>query len=80
LAYILHPRKLIFACGRITSRITIEKSKPHIATHFLHNLVKNENGESQSKDYEKWDIQTLYALLEGLEHSTNYVKFRNARK
>jgi len=32
--------------------------------------VKNENGESQSKDYEKWDIQTLYALLEGLEHST----------
>jgi hypothetical protein len=42
--------------------------------------VKNENGESQSKDYEKWDVQTLYVLLEGLEHSKNYVKFRNARK
>jgi hypothetical protein len=78
LAYILHPRKLIFACGRITSPITIEKSKPHIATHFLHNLVKN--GESQSKDYEKWDVQTLMHFLEGLEHSRNYVKFRNARK
>jgi len=53
LAYILHPRKLIFACGKITSSITKEKNKPHIATHFLHNLVKMKMGNQKSKDYEK---------------------------
>jgi hypothetical protein len=67
LTKLLVRQKLIFACAKITSSITRKKGKPQVATHFLHNVVKNENGESQSKDCEKWDVQTLYVFLEGME-------------
>jgi hypothetical protein len=38
--------------------------------------VKNENAESQSKDYEKWDVQTFYVLLEELEIQDTVLNFK----